>query len=148
LGLLQLPGGEGCTLNSAIIMAKKRGRPRKQLDARQVETLAAMGCTGDEIAAVCGVSRDTVDRNYADALKVGRERGTATLRRQQWKLMRNGNVTMAIWLGKQMLGQKDRTDMTTGDQPIKFHEMSFEGERKISGRFEESAAGGNGNGKH
>jgi hypothetical protein len=127
-------------------------RPRKQIDARQVETLAGMGCTGDEIAAVCGVSRDTIDRRFADALKVGREKGGATLRRQQWKLMKKGNVTMAIWLGKQLLGQKDKTDVTTDGKAMKFGDMTFEGEQRAAPEPLEArmsgSGNGNGNGKH
>ncbi len=36
----------------------------------------------------------------------------------QWKAAKAGNVTMQIWLGKQLLGQKDKSDVTSGDQPL------------------------------
>src|SRR5689334_8859350 len=85
-----------------------RGRPRKVVDAKIVREMAAIGCTAAEIGAVVGCSVDTLDRNFADALKEGREAGRATLRRMQWAAAKKGNPTMLIWLGKQMLGQKDR----------------------------------------
>ena len=40
----------------------------------------------------------------------GREYGRASIRRAQFKLLNDGNATMAIWLGKQYLGQRDRVD--------------------------------------
>jgi hypothetical protein len=36
--------------------------------------------------------------------------GTRSLRRLQYEAAKTGNVTMQIWLGKQWLGQKDRTE--------------------------------------
>jgi len=39
-----------------------RGRPRIKIDYRQVEQLAAMQCTDEEIAAVLGVERSTIKR--------------------------------------------------------------------------------------
>ena len=56
-----------------------RGRPRAGVDPQTVERLAAILCTVQEIAAVCGCSRDTL----------------------------KGNATMLIWLGKQYLGQRE-----------------------------------------
>jgi hypothetical protein len=41
------------------------GRPRKQVDEKQFERLAGFGCTVAEIAAASGVSKDTLERNYA-----------------------------------------------------------------------------------
>ena len=36
--------------------------------------------------------------------------GRATLRRLQWQRANGGADTMLIWLGKQMLGQKDKVE--------------------------------------
>lgn len=43
-----------------------RGRPRIKIDYRQVEQLAAMQCTDEEIAAVLGVERSTIKRRKKD----------------------------------------------------------------------------------
>jgi transcriptional regulator with XRE-family HTH domain len=85
------------------------GRPRKQVDEQQIESLARIGCTVAEIAAALGVSKDTLERNYAAPIEKGREHAKISLRRMQFKSAEAGNVTMQIWLGKQLLGQKDHT---------------------------------------
>jgi hypothetical protein len=86
------------------------GRPRKQVDEQQVESLAGIGCTVAEIAAALGVSKDTLERNYAAPIEKGREQAIISLRRMQFKSAEAGNVTMQIWLGKQLLGQRDRSE--------------------------------------
>lgn len=94
------------------------GRPAKEIDAATIRNAAAIGCTVEEIASVVGCSRAHLyDRMKEDpgiqmAIDEGRATGRATLRRNQWRLSEAGNATMLIWLGKQILGQKDRTEMT------------------------------------
>lgn len=87
-------------------------RPTKEpdVDANVMERLAAICCTMTEIAAVTGLSVDTLERRFAVPIKRGREVGKATLRREQYRLAMNGNPTMLIWLGKQLLGQSDKTE--------------------------------------
>lgn len=79
--------------------------------------MALIGCTVSEIAAVAGVSKDTIERNFAAQLALGRERGKRSLRRMQWKSAKSGNVKMLIWLGKQLLGQSDKVH-TVGHQTV------------------------------
>ena len=94
---------------------KKRGRPFRKLSAEQERTLQGLcqiGCTNDEISAMLGVSWNTLDRNYGEVIKKGRAAARVSLRRMQWKLANDGNVAMAIWLGKQAedrcgLGQRE-----------------------------------------
>ena len=92
-------------------------RPRLKLDPKTIENLASIGCTNEEIASVVGCSSDTITRRFAECITKGRDRGKATLRRLQWQGATAGNPTMLIWLGKQMLGQRDQlkteTDLTT-----------------------------------
>lgn len=85
-------------------------RPTKEPDVPPdvMERMAAICCTMTEIAAVTGLSVDTLERRYAEPIKRGREVGKATLRREQYRLAMNGNPTMLIWLGKQLLGQTDK----------------------------------------
>jgi hypothetical protein len=76
----------------------------------------------DEIAYALGVGRTTlfehVQRNpeTAEALERGRAEGRRCLRRYQWDLLESETssektrVTMAIWLGKQILGQADKME--------------------------------------
>jgi hypothetical protein len=85
----------------------------KVIDYAAVEGAASIGCTRDEIAAVIGVAPSTLylridqDPQMREAIERGSNKGKATLRRMQWKGAQDGNATMLVWLGKQMLGQKD-----------------------------------------
>jgi hypothetical protein len=87
---------------------KKVGRPKFQINYNQVEKLANIMCTIDEIAAVLGCNRDTlyVDEKFSDIYKKGLDKGKMSLRRNQYR-MSETNPTMAIWLGKQYLKQSD-----------------------------------------
>jgi hypothetical protein len=85
-------------------------RPKKIVDPVEVEKLAAMGCTTDEIAAFFDCSRDTIERRFAAKIRKGKERGRTRLRRLQWQAAEKGNATLMIWLGKQYLGQTDKID--------------------------------------
>jgi len=80
---------------------------------KQIEGLARIQCTMKEAGAVLGVNEVTFSRflqahqKAMDAWQHGKETGKASLRRNQFKMAEH-NPTMAIWLGKQCLGQKDQ----------------------------------------
>lgn len=100
--------------NPVAAPKNKGGHPRANIDLAMVYRAASIGCPNDEIAALCGVGRQTIydrvrlDPEFAAALERGRDEGKATLRRRQWQLAMAGNPTMLIWLGKQMLDQRDK----------------------------------------
>lgn len=103
------------------------GRPRIELDARQLEQLQALArinASYEEIEAVMGVSVDTLTRRFAEVIKKGRSEGRSSLKRQQMKVALEGNVTMLIWLGKVLLGQSevvvDATDPSKKRKPQLF----------------------------
>jgi hypothetical protein len=55
-----------------------------------------------------GVSVDTLNRNYKDVIATGKTLGKVALRRAQWRnAIEKNNVTMQIWLGKNVLNQTD-----------------------------------------
>lgn len=83
-------------------------RPLKEVDEKDVEKLASMGCTMKEIATFCECSVDTLERRFAEAVAKGRENGKIALRRMQWQSAQKGNVVMQMFLGKNLLGQSDR----------------------------------------
>jgi hypothetical protein len=88
------------------------GRPLKKIDPKQVEELAAIQCSYAEMAAVLDCNPSTLQRRFAQAIEKGRERGKSSLKRAQWnKAVNDGNPTMLIWLGKQHLGQSDKTQV-------------------------------------
>jgi len=98
-------------------MASKPGRPKADIDLTLIEELAAIGSTLEEMSAVLRVGKSTIkDRAAAEpeigeAIERGRARGRTTLRRHQWQQAEAGNPTMLVWLGKQLLGQRDVTSV-------------------------------------
>ena len=92
----------------------KTGRPRTEINADQFRDLCKMQCTLEEIAGFFHCSADTIERwckreeglTFADAFKKYGADGKITLRRYQLRLAEK-NASMAIWLGKQWLKQRD-----------------------------------------
>jgi hypothetical protein len=105
---------------------KKIGRPLKEIDWSKIEAMARILCTESEIASVTGYSIDLIGErclrdhgmNFPDYYKKHSDGGKMSLRRSQFKkAVVDGNPALLIWLGKQMLGQKDQIDMSN-TQPI------------------------------
>lgn len=92
-------------------------RPQKDIDPRQVEQLAAIDCSYEEMAAVLGCSVSLLHKRFSTVIEKGRAAGRSSLKRQQFKLAMDGNPTMLIWLGKVRLGQKDTKVVETRDLP-------------------------------
>ena len=102
-------------------MARKNrgGRPRKNIDFTHLKKLCDHMHTGEECADILGVDYDTLNariteagyEGFPDYFKKNSGGGKASLRRMQWKTAQKGNVTMQIWLGKQYLGQTDKSDI-------------------------------------
>ena len=113
-------------------MAGKK-KPRITVDYELAHKLARMACTNEEIAACMNISAkyyyDVIKRDpeLSDMIQKGRAEGRASLRRAQWAKALEGNPTMLIWLGKQLLGQSDmtRTEITGRDgEAIQIEEQS------------------------
>lgn len=96
------------------------GRPRKELDLELAKRLCQVQCTAQEMSSVLDISPDTLDLRLKDAgyegftefYKSHSDEGKVSVRRAQFKLATEElNPTMLIWLGKQMLGQRDKMDL-------------------------------------
>lgn len=85
-------------------------RPKKPIDEKQVYKLAQLMCTHVEIASFFDVHSETIANRFADLIKRGHETGKMSLRRKQWALA-DKSPAMCIWLGKQYLGQVERTEL-------------------------------------
>ncbi len=67
----------------------KGGRPKVEINWEQVQTMCRIHCTGEEIAAVLGISYDTLNRGckrefkegFAEYYKKGSLAGNTSLRR-------------------------------------------------------------------
>jgi len=100
-----------------------RPGPKSRLEenfADTIEQLRELGriqCTQDEAASVLRVGRTTLWRfmraypEAAEAFDAGALEGKASLRRWQFMSAAGGNAAMQIWLGKQLLGQRDKHDV-------------------------------------
>ena len=86
----------------------KIGRPKTQIDLEQAEKLGMLQCTLKECSAWFNVPPSTLagHKEFRKAYEKGLENGKQSLRRKQWHLA-DKSATMAIWLGKQYLGQSD-----------------------------------------
>jgi len=90
----------------------RRGRKPVHMDLQELEKLSALHCTDREIAGWFGVTTRTIENRrkraeFAAAIERGRARGRISVRRAQMKMLESGNGTMGVWLGKQLLGQRD-----------------------------------------
>ena len=93
---------------------RSRGRPKTEIDKNSFEKLCGLQCTLIEIASFFKCSEDTIEnwckREYkmifSDVYKVHSAKGKISLRRTQLKLAER-SAAMAIFLGKQMLNQRD-----------------------------------------
>ena len=98
---------------------KKMGRPLKPIDKEQFEKLCAIQCTLEEIAGFFNCCEDTIEAwckreygvTFSEAYKKYSAKGKQSLRRIQFALAQK-SAAMAIWLGKQYLGQTDRMEQT------------------------------------
>ena len=103
----------------------RMGRPTVEIDKKQFENLCAMQCTEEDIAGFFDCNPNTINnwckRNYTsedgkamtflEVFAQKRSAGKISLRRNQWNLSKT-NATMAIFLGKQYLDQRDQLDVT------------------------------------
>ena len=95
------------------------GRPKIVVDIEILKNLASIGCPDYEIASVLNISAKTLKRNYADIIEQFKEKGKASLRKKMWdKAVKKDNTHMQIWLSKNYLGMKDRTQTESIVEPL------------------------------
>lgn len=101
-----------------VIERSGAGRPKKEINWQLFEDLCSIQCTQGEIASILHLDVSTLhDRSeeyynlkYPDIYKKFSEIGKISLRRLQFKHAQK-SFAMAIWLGKQWLGQRDHDQM-------------------------------------
>ena len=97
----------------------QRGRPRVEIEKRTFEKLCGLHCTKEEIADFFECDADTLNawckreykKNFSVVFREKRAHGNISLRRKQWDLAEK-SPAMAIFLGKQYLGQSDKVEVT------------------------------------
>lgn len=106
------------------------GRPRKEINIKEFEKLCGMLCTEEEIAAFFGMSIETLAKRvqehygqtFLEVFAEKRQFGKMSLRRKQHRLAEK-NAAMAIFLGKNYLGQKDQQDHNVELSKIKIEKQ-------------------------
>lgn len=112
------------------------GRPKIEITPEQwdqAQAMAKIHCTRDEIAALLDISADTLvaaikSKGYEDFsawFKKYSAGGKMSLRRKQYQMvMEQSSVPMAIWLGKNMLGQRDEPKEQITQKPTRAFDPS------------------------
>lgn len=116
---------------------------RSEHAAEAVQDLTERGLTVEEVASYLNCAPSTIYRNFEAELKQGRFLRDSSLRKKQMEVALGGNPTMLIWLGKQLLGQKDQKEIsgTINHEHFDLSKLSDESLREVA-RLVESAATG------
>ena len=95
---------------------KRPGRKRKVVNTESIVELSALGCTVQEIATALKISVSLIKSRFAADVREGRVKLQKSLRKAQVSsAIDRGSVPMQIWLGKQLLGQSDKSEVATHD---------------------------------
>ena len=100
-------------------MRKGETPAQDRINKKEFEKLCSLQCTLLEICDWFDVEDDTLNlwcrntygKTFSEVFKVKRGTGQISLRRTQWQLAQK-NPSMAIFLGKQYLGQTDKVQTT------------------------------------
>lgn len=103
------------------------GRPKKEIDKKTFENLCGLQCTKEEICDFLETSDKTLEAwckrtynaGFSEVFRQKRGRGKISLRRSQFRLAEK-SASMAIFLGKQYLGQADNPNGNTDNITINF----------------------------
>ena len=101
-------------------------RPLTEIDKKQFENLCGLQCTKEEICGFFEVTDKTLENwcrrtykaGFSEVFRQKRGKGKISLRRSQFRLAEK-NANMAIWLGKQYLGQRDSVDEEADNEATK-----------------------------
>lgn len=100
-----------------------KGRPKIAIDFKYLDVICQRPISGEDVAAIMEVSKDTLERavkkEFGITFAAFKDKKMSKLRLtildKQLEILKKGNVTMAIWLGKQYCGQKDKTEISSDE---------------------------------
>lgn len=106
---------------------KPAGRKKTEINWEKVNTMLKAGCEGTAIAMAIGISADTLYRHVKDRYNADfgpyallkKNEGREMLRMKQWEVAMKGDRTMLVWLGKNLLDQKDRSEIAVTQEEAK-----------------------------
>jgi len=123
-------------------MGRKKALTNDDRTILTLRKLGEWGATRDEAAAWLDVSRPTLWKflneypETAEIFEGGLDRAKTSLRRMQWSSAKKGNVTMQIWLGKQMLKQRDDGGLSDNSTKESIDALRDEIQRKLARTIE------------
>ena len=105
-------------------------RPFKEIDKEEFEKLCGLQCTVEEICGWFDITDKTLyswaertyGRHYSEVYEEKRGIGRISLRRAQFRLAEK-SAAMAIFLGKNYLGQKDHVEIEDNAALSKLDEL-------------------------
>lgn len=86
------------------------GRPEIPIDENELEKLAMMQCTVEEIAHFFNCSKDTIERRFAAIIEKGRAVGRMSMKRQLFSKVQKGDLGAMVWWGKNYAGMSDKVE--------------------------------------
>ncbi len=101
---------------------------KSEIDWNQVGEYLKAQCSGVEIANLIGIHENTLYNRCKEDLGLEfvafsqqkKAEGKEALRKKQYDVAMQGDKTMLVWLGKQLLGQKDKQEIDHSIKPIEF----------------------------
>ena len=107
------------------VVGRVIGRNKTVIPEEQVAELARLHCTNKEMADFFDVPLQTFVDNFRDIVTKNRLITKQRLRKAQLDVaIKTHNVTMLIWLGKQMLGQQDSPVTSEATEILPWNEES------------------------
>jgi hypothetical protein len=102
-------------------MVTKKTKPvkpaKKLIDYDKVSELAGIFCTVEEIADILGTETKklSADAKFNEVCRKAAAEGKSKLRKMQFENAKD-NATLLNWLGRQFLGQKERSESSGRNQ--------------------------------
>lgn len=96
---------------------KRRTRPPMDIDVEKLKELLAVNMPVRRIAHYFNCTPETLYNKFRDLIVNSNVEYEYKLRLAQLKAANDGNPTMLIWLGKQVLGQTDEQKVTLEQKP-------------------------------
>ena len=102
-------------------------KPRIEIDLVELERLCGLQCTQPDLAGWFNCDITTIENRvkedklydfegaqltFKQIMERGYAKGRVSLRRRQMAAADAGNATMLVWLGKNVLGQRDNIEVT------------------------------------
>lgn len=103
-------------------------RNKHDIPAEKVKLLASFGCSYIEIGKYFGCSEGVIRKRFKIEYEQGREEMKLSLRQLQFKNAQQGNTALLIFLGKNFLGQTDKSQVDhTNNLELVLKEVGFQG---------------------